>query len=85
MPQKRKPLKKDLLTLKKMAAMERLSGRVGHAFNNHVMAILGFANLIQKNVNLDDQVYRDVQEIIKAAQRCALLTRQLLARGRRRV
>lgn len=69
----------------KMEAIGRLAGGVAHDFNNILTAIRGFATLLDQDGDADDLRSLYVQEILKASDRAASLTRQLLAFGRRQV
>ena len=69
----------------RMEAVGRLAGGVAHDFNNLLSAILGYAGLISFGLEPDSPMLADVQEIERAAERAASLTRQLLAFSRRQV
>jgi PAS domain S-box-containing protein len=69
----------------KMEAIGRLAGGVAHDFNNLLMAIRGYAELLMQALNEGDERRNDAEEILKAADRAAGLTRQLLAFSRRQV
>jgi PAS domain S-box-containing protein len=69
----------------KMEAIGRLAGGVAHDFNNLLMAIRGYAELLMQALNEGDERRNDAEEIVKAADRAAGLTRQLLAFSRRQV
>jgi signal transduction histidine kinase len=69
----------------KMEAIGQLAGGVAHDFNNILTAILGYGNLLAARVESDPSAREEVGEILKAAERAAALTRQLLAFGRRQV
>jgi PAS domain S-box-containing protein len=60
----------------------RLAGGVTHDFNNLLMVILGFADLLAAGLEQDDDRLADVAEIRKAAERASGLARQLLTIGR---
>ena len=66
----------------KMDAVGRLAGGVAHDFNNMLMIIIGFSDFLCNAIEEDDPRRRDAEEIRKAAERAAALTRQLLAFGR---
>ena len=68
----------------KMEALGRLAGGVAHDFNNVLMVIIGFADFISAGLGATDPLRADAEEIRKAAERAAALTRQLLAFGRPR-
>jgi CheY-like chemotaxis protein len=55
---------------------------VAHDFNNVLTAITGYAELLHEDFAADDARRRDLDEILKAAQRATSITRQLLAFSR---
>jgi PAS domain S-box-containing protein len=73
----------ELRQAQKMEAMGRLAGEVAHDFNNLLTAILGHVQLVLDTLASEDPRRDDVVEIHNAGQRAAVLTRQLLAFGRR--
>jgi signal transduction histidine kinase len=81
----RHTLELDLRQAQKMDALGRLAGGVAHDFNNLLTAITGYASLLASSLEADLRSAADVQEILKAAQRAAMLTHQLLAFSRRQV
>lgn len=78
-----KRLQEKLMQSQKMDAVGRLAGGVAHDFNNMLGAIIGYAELILVRMDGADPVYHDVEEILKAANRSAELTQQLLAFSRK--
>jgi PAS domain S-box-containing protein len=68
----------------KMEAVGQLAGGVAHDFNNMLMAIGGFATLLEGAVP-DGEPASHLREIRRATERASHLTRQLLAFGRRQV
>jgi CheY-like chemotaxis protein len=62
-----------------------LAGGIAHDFNNLLTAILGSAEIVLENPELDPDTREDVEQIRKAATRAAQLTHQLLAFSRRQV
>ena len=82
---RRKQLEEQLLHAHKLEAVGRLAGGVAHDFNNLLTAITGYADLLLGQLEQGDARRDDVEEIVKAAQSAAVLTRQLLAFGRRQV
>ncbi len=69
----------------KMEAVGHLAGGIAHDFNNLLTAIGGYAEIVRNGLPPGDPLYDDAGEILRAAQRAADLTRQLLAFGRRQV
>jgi two-component system cell cycle sensor histidine kinase/response regulator CckA len=63
-------------------ALGRIAGGVAHDFNNLLTTIRGFGEMLLLDMVPDDRRRSDVQRICRAADRGALLTRQLLAFGR---
>ncbi len=69
----------------KMEAVGRLAGGIAHDFNNLLTAITGYSRLIQMRTTADERTARDIGEVIKAADRAAKLTAQLLAFSRKTI
>ena len=67
----------------KMESVGRLAGGVAHDFNNMLAAILGYAEIALGQVDPSEPLHDDLEEIRKAAERSADLTRQLLTFARR--
>ena len=81
----KKHLEEQLQQSQKMESIGRLAGGVAHDFNNLLTAILGYSDMIQSSLDHNDPIYKDVEEIVKAAQSATALTRQLLAFSRKQV
>ena len=79
----RKRAEAELLQAQKMESVGRLAGGVAHDFNNMLCVILGEAQLAMEQVDPSLPLYNELEEIQKAAQRSADLTRQLLAFARK--
>ena len=69
----------------KMEAVGRLAGGIAHDFNNLLTAIVGYSDLLTETLAGNQPAIQQVQEIKKAGDRAASLTRQLLAYSRRQV
>lgn len=69
----------------KMESIGRLAGGVAHDFNNILTAVIGFTDLAFMHVPRDHPIVAELNEIRKAAERAASLTRQLLAFARKQI
>jgi len=75
-------IEQQLLQAQKMESVGRLAGGVAHDFNNMLSVILGYASLALMESDLTQPLRTKLEEIRKAAERSADLTRQLLAFSR---
>lgn len=80
--EERHRLHEQFLQAQKMESIGRLAGGVAHDFNNLLTIIINYAILARDILPQENQVRQDVEEILKAGQRAANLTRQLLAFSR---
>jgi two-component system cell cycle sensor histidine kinase/response regulator CckA len=78
-----KMLQRQLLHSQKMEAIGRLSAGVAHDFNNCLLAIFGYSDLLLERYGEDAFLGRNLTGIKEAGQRAAALTKQLLAFARR--
>ena len=81
--EEREKLQAQLNQSQKMESVGRLAGGVAHDFNNMLGAIFGYTELSLRKIAPDHPVYTYLQDIKKAAERSANLTRQLLAFARK--
>ena len=75
----------QMRTAGRLEAVGRLAGGVAHDFNNLLVAINGFAEMALLEVSDNSQLHDDLNEIVKAGNRAAALTAQLLAFSRNQV
>ncbi|HEU6439119.1 MAG TPA: substrate-binding domain-containing protein [Terriglobales bacterium] len=68
----------ELRQAQKMETLGRLSGAIAHDFNNLLQAIHGYAELAGAADPGSGELTNDLEEIVRAADRAADLTRQLL-------
>ncbi len=81
----RRHLEEQLRQSQKMEAVGRLAGGIAHDFNNLLTAILGYCQLLERQLEHDEVSRKDVEEVRRAAERAASLTQQLLAFSRKQV
>jgi two-component system, cell cycle sensor histidine kinase and response regulator CckA len=81
----RRVLERQLRMAQKMEAVGRLSGGIAHDFNNLLGVILGYIQVIKRNLVPGQPIHEYAEEIEKASQRAVALTRQLLAFSRQQI
>jgi two-component system, cell cycle sensor histidine kinase and response regulator CckA len=81
----RKSLEEQLLQSQKMESVGRLAGGIAHDFNNLLTAITGYTQIALMSLPPDNKVREYLEQISKASECAATLTRQLLAFSRRQI
>jgi len=82
----RRKLEQQLLQAQKMESIGLLAGGVAHDFNNLLTAISGYGQILNDSISADDELMREsIEQVLKAAERAAELTRGLLAFSRKQV
>jgi len=76
-------LETRLRQAERLESVGRLAGGIAHDFNNLLAVILNYAGFAAQHLEAGSAVRADVEEIGRAAERAAALTRQLLTFSRR--
>ena len=74
----------ELRQAQKLEAVGRLAGGIAHEFNNLLQVIAGYTRFAITSLAEVPEVRRDLEQVLKAADRAANLTRQLLDFSRHR-
>jgi len=81
----RKTLEMQMRHAQKMEAVGRLAGGIAHDFNNLLTVISGYCDLTLLKLDPDDPLRSNIDEVNRACDRAAGLTRQILAFSRKQV
>lgn len=78
-------MEEQLFKDQRMKAVGSLAGGIAHDFNNLLTAIMGYSEIMMLDFPKEDPSYSCIEEVIKATQRGASLTNQLLAFSRKQI
>jgi PAS domain S-box-containing protein len=78
-------LQTQLQQAMKMEAVGRLAGGVAHDFNNLLTVITGYSELLLQKIGKESPMREEVEEIKRAGEQAASLTKQLLAFSRKQI
>jgi PAS domain S-box-containing protein len=79
----RKRLEDHLIQSQKLETVGKLAGGIAHEFNSILTAIIGHAELLREDLPAGSPLAQNATAISQSADRAAILTRQLLAYGRK--
>jgi PAS domain S-box-containing protein len=78
-------MEEQLRQAQKMEGIGRLAGGVAHDFNNLLTVIAGYSGLLEDKLSSDDPLLDYAQQISRASEHAATLTRQLLTFSRKQI
>lgn len=81
--QERRKLQEQFIHAQKMEPVGRLAGGVAHDLNNMLTPILGYAELLRRELAPDDRRIARIHEILAAGARCRDLVQRLLTFARK--
>lgn len=83
MEEEQNKLRDQLYHAQKLESIGTLAGGIAHDFNNILAIIMGYGNILQRNIEKDSQSSFYIQKIQKSAERATNLVHGLLAFSRR--
>lgn len=82
---RQREMERELCQAQKMEAVGRLAGGVAHDFNNQLLVINNYAQMLRDDMEANDPRRNDLDEIVEAGAKATRLVQQLLAFSRRDV
>ncbi|MDA1095166.1 MAG: PAS domain S-box protein [Acidobacteria bacterium] len=76
-------LEEQLRQAQRLESVGQLAGGVAHNFNNALAAIIGYSELVARQLDAGDPALADVKKVLVVAEQAASLTRQLLTFSRK--
>ncbi len=80
----RRMLEEQVRQSQKMEAVGGLAGGIAHEFNNYLMVIRGYAEIVRQEASVN-AVRKSIETIVRTTESAANLTRQLLSFSRKHV
>ena len=81
----RRQLEEQLLQSQKLESIGRLAGGVAHDFNNLLTPIIGYSELLKRDLPEDSPAVVKIGQIMKAADKARILIQQLLSFSRKQI
>ncbi|HHT9147293.1 MAG TPA: ATP-binding protein, partial [Candidatus Wunengus sp. YC61] len=76
-------IREQLFHTQKLESVGTLAGGIAHDFNNMLTAIIGYGDLLNREMQGNDSLRNYIQKILKSAEKAANLTKGLLAFSRK--
>jgi PAS domain S-box-containing protein len=83
--EKRNALEQQLRHAQKLESVGRLAGGIAHEFNNLLLVIQTYTELLQNSLPREDKLRAKTEQVLSATERAACLTGQLLAFSRKQM
>lgn len=78
-------MEEQLLQAQKMETIGTLTGGIAHEFNNILTSILGFGEILQESIDINDPLQKYIGYITASAERASKLTNSLLTYSRKQI
>jgi signal transduction histidine kinase/CheY-like chemotaxis protein len=78
-----KKYERQIIQAQKIESIGTLAGGVAHDFNNILTAIIGYGNMALMKLDEHDPLRKNIENILKGADRAAFLTKELLVFSRK--